>query len=652
MPSAAADPQLASPRRAGAIPASWQGHVTQVRLASISHRPSPQTRHQSRTPSRVSQVHVTDGRKQRDAGGHSFWTYVVRAQLDNGLVLLTERRYTDFVMLHEEISPCLALPPTFPVGDSATLLSALGAVSSKRTEKLQEYLAQVLARGGTPPPALLAFLRPPPFAAVASPAADCLEALPAAGTAQAVAILRGHAANERLQRAGCARLRELATASDAECVAISEAGGAERLCAALRRYNAFDDLAADACRVFAVLAAGAEQRHEQARNLLRRCGVLELLCDAMARHPQLAALQADCVLLAAALTAAQDAPLGLSSHFEVQMVGLACAAMAAHNTQQGVQMHGCAALHALARRSSLLAHEAVSKSGVQMVCKAMRTFRSNAARLQACGCAALAALVEAPGAREHLQRCGGGQLLAQTLCEHLSDADSDAAVHICGWRAMLALLAPPGGASGGGGSGGGGGGGGGGGADGEAQTGSGAGGGGGGGGGGGWGAGAEHSVEAPHELVSLLWHTMRLHARRGGVQAVCCEVLAVIIGEDARRAALHRADLQVLQGAAAAQAAMQQLCASLSMHWSNVAVAMPCLAAIEELVATVAHLAAEQPPRMLLAPADARVLQNLLHQLASSDPMAEGDELMRRRLGRIFHTMKASGLLEPPRKKR
>ena len=201
---------------------------------------------------------MTDGRKQRDAGGHSFWTYVVRAQLDNGLVLLTERRYTDFVMLHEEISPCLALPPTFPVADSATLLSAIGAVSSKRTEKLQEYLAQVLARGGAPPPALLAFLRPPPFAAVASAAADCLEALPGAGTAQAVAILRGHAANERLQRAGCARLRVLATASDADCVAISEAGGAERLCAALRRYNEFDDLAADACRVFAVLAAGAD----------------------------------------------------------------------------------------------------------------------------------------------------------------------------------------------------------------------------------------------------------------------------------------------------------------------------------------------------------------------------------------------------------
>ena len=589
-------------------------------------------------------MHVTDGRKQRDAGGHSFWTYVVRAQLDNGLVLLTERRYTDFVMLHEEISPCLALPPTFPVADSATLLSAIGAVSSKRTEKLQEYLAQVLARGGAPPPALLAFLRPPPFAAVASAAADCLEALPGAGTAQAVAILRGHAANERLQRAGCARLRVLATASDADCVAISEAGGAERLCAALRRYNEFDDLAADACRVFAVLAAGADERHEAARNLLRRCGVLELLCDAMARHPPLAALQADCVLLAAALTAAQDAPLGLSSHFEVQMVGLACAAMAAHQTHQGVQMHGCAALHALARRSSLLAHEAVSKNAVQITCKAMRTFRSNAARLQACGCAALAALVEAPGARDHLQRCGGGQLLAQTLCEHLSDADSDAAVHTCGWRAMIALLAPPGGGNGGGGGGGGGG------ADGEAQT--------GGGGGGSGGGGGDHSVEAPPELVSLLWHTMRLHARRGGVQAVCCEVLAVVVGEDARRARLHRADLQVLQSAAAAQGALQQLCASLSMHWSSAyGVAMPCLAALEELVATVAHLAAEQPPRALLAPADARVLQNLLHQLASSGPVADRcdgceDGLMQRRLGRILHTMKGSGLLDQPRKKR
>jgi len=52
----------------------------------------------------------------------------------------------------------------------------------------------------------------------------------------------------------------------------------------------------------------------------------------------------------AALTAAQDAPLGLTSHFELRAAALCCAAMASHATQQAVQMHGCAALHALARR--------------------------------------------------------------------------------------------------------------------------------------------------------------------------------------------------------------------------------------------------------------------------------------------------------------
>ena len=45
----------------------------------------------------------------------------------------------------------------------------------------REYLSRVLATvrdGPSTPPALRTFLRPPPFAAVASPAADCLAALP------------------------------------------------------------------------------------------------------------------------------------------------------------------------------------------------------------------------------------------------------------------------------------------------------------------------------------------------------------------------------------------------------------------------------------------------------------------------------------------
>jgi len=227
---------------------------------------------------RVVQVQVTDGRKQRDGAGQRFWTFVVRVQLEAGPILLTERRYTDFVTLHDELTLCLALPTAFPVAASAslTLQTALGG-GSKRTTQLGEYLAHVLAREGPLPPGLHAFLLPPPFAAVASPAADCLDALPRATAAQAVAILRGHTADERLQvlhrlirlllplipltiphipltiphalvmlnslivlhslimllpltcdlastsqRAGCARLRSLVEASDAECVALFE----------------------------------------------------------------------------------------------------------------------------------------------------------------------------------------------------------------------------------------------------------------------------------------------------------------------------------------------------------------------------------------------------------------------------------------------
>ena len=155
-----------------------------------------------------------------------------------------------------------------------------------------------------------------------------------------------------------------------------QAGGAERLCATLRRHGACADLAADACRAFAGLAAGAAERHEPARNLLRRChlpvcpsvhlsmccarvyahvcicasvhlcicasvrvcvfaclhvrvhrcGLLELLCEAMARHPQQAALQADCVLLVAGAVCALYtlcAACGKDVHY-LSVLGLMC----------------------------------------------------------------------------------------------------------------------------------------------------------------------------------------------------------------------------------------------------------------------------------------------------------------------------------------
>ena len=65
---------------------------------------------------------------------------------------------------------------------------------------------------------------------------------------------------------------------------------------------------------------------------------------------------------------------------------------------------------------------------------------------------------------------------------------------------------------------------------------------------------------------------------------------------------------------------------------------MPCLAALEELVAAVTDLAVVggAAAQLLVAPAELRGLQSLLHQLA--DP---GDELLRMRVGRIFHRLSA-----------
>lgn len=305
-----------------------------------------------------------------------------------------------------------------------------------------------------------------------------------------------------------------------------------------------------------------------------------------------------------------------------------------------MQTQGCAALHALARRSALLAHEAAAHGAASLVCKAMRTFRTNcttasgglepgprshkgacrlccsrgvaapppgaAARLQACACAALAALAEAPAARAQLQASGGAQLLLRTLSEHGSDGELDAAVQVCGWRALLALLAPaPPPAA-------------------EAL---------------------DEGLHAPPELLTLLWHAVRMHARRAGVQAVCAEALTALLAEDARRAARRRADLQVLTGAPAAQHALRQLSGALATYGHDADVTLPSLAALEELLAAVADR------RGLLVPADLRELglQALLQQMAAA--AAPEDDLLRKRIGRIYHRMGTAGLLEEPAKK-
>ena len=91
----------------------------------------------------------------------------------------------------------------------------------------------------------------------------------------------------------------------------------------------------------------------------------------------------------------------------------------------------------------------------------------------------------------------------------------------------------------------------------------------------------------------------------------------------------------------------RQVCTALAAHWHAPAVVMPCLEALEDVVAAAAAR------RGLLVAADLREMHALLHQVAASG--APGDELLRRRVGCIFHSMQTSGLLadgRAPRKKR
>ena len=105
----------------------------------------------------------------------------------------------------------LAMPAGFPVPASAL------ALMSTRGQKLQDYLQDMVVRAAAAPPtppSLLAFLQPPPFTATATPVADCLAVLGGAGCVAALAILRAHPTSERVQRAACERIRQLAEAGE------------------------------------------------------------------------------------------------------------------------------------------------------------------------------------------------------------------------------------------------------------------------------------------------------------------------------------------------------------------------------------------------------------------------------------------------------
>ena len=126
---------------------------------------------------------------------------------------------------------------------------------------------------------------------------------------------------------------------------------------------------------------------------MRRCGTSELLTGLMSRLLGDALLQASCAALIAALASPYAGmPPELSSHYDFEAAALVCVAMGTHRSNLHVQRHGCAALHALACRSTPLAEEVVRHDGVRLVTKAMSTYRTDsAARLQASARGALIA---------------------------------------------------------------------------------------------------------------------------------------------------------------------------------------------------------------------------------------------------------------------
>mmetsp|Transcript_21557 Transcript_21557/g.47104 ORF Transcript_21557/g.47104 Transcript_21557/m.47104 type:complete len:441 (+) Transcript_21557:177-1499(+) len=187
------------------------------------------------SPYAVRRVVVRGAQYRRDANGRSFVAFSLHSTVATGhlaqpLHLETERRYTDFVTMHDELYISLALPADFPIRPNCIPLAA------PRARALQAYLDALLKLcDETPPPTLLAFLRPPLYAAVATAVVDCLASIEFATPLQALAILRGHPTNESVQIAAIERIRDLVVPS-AEMQAIFVANGAtEAVTATMRR---------------------------------------------------------------------------------------------------------------------------------------------------------------------------------------------------------------------------------------------------------------------------------------------------------------------------------------------------------------------------------------------------------------------------------
>jgi hypothetical protein len=298
--------------------------------------------------------------------------------------------------------------------------------------------------------------------------------------------------------------------------------------------------AATACAALRILAFGSQRGPERslplsplpvssqhkpwhfaARASLERNGLIQPLVEAMAARPAHPALLAAAAELIAGLTVCSRDPHGVSSHFGFEAARRVAAAMAEHPTHLQLQGACCGATAALAGRSEALGH-ALATDGAAAACvAAMRRFRSSsrsAATLQTNACAALAALAGHPQAHAELERLGGMGLFLSTIAEHGSDSDSDAAVVVGGWRAILGMLGQPQGAGNGIAA-----------APDEHRS-----------------TGASGTTERlpsnrlpprlmQEQIIPLLWRCCRVHSRCPAVLCACAAVLAELLWEDARR---------------------------------------------------------------------------------------------------------------------
>lgn len=173
---------------------------------------------------------------RRDASGYKFVTYAIAARCADGSTLRTERRYTDFVALHDQVQVALALPVVFPVPPTPSSLAWLSG-EQPREIKLQQYLNQVVSAARRQPlPTLTAFCRMPPYVAVATSAEASLMSIPTAPASMCLAMLRAHPRDEVVASAGALRLLALARSED-EALSHSclDTGSVEWLCAHLRQ---------------------------------------------------------------------------------------------------------------------------------------------------------------------------------------------------------------------------------------------------------------------------------------------------------------------------------------------------------------------------------------------------------------------------------